>query len=430
VLAGIVAHEFQHMIQDNVDANETSWLNEGFSSFTEIYAGFRFGSTSTALSFLSQPGTQLNTWPENTSRQKHYGAAMLFVAYFYDRFGEAALHELGQHEASGMASVDAVLRALDEGDADSLFADWVLANYLQDPKLDDGRYGYQSFPIMSSPPPVASPRALPYTLDRIASQYASDYLLLNQLGGVENLHIRLEVPQTVRLIATDAPSGEILWYSNMADNSDTTLTQRFDLSDVDSATLNFKLWYHIEELWDYGYVMVSSDEGESWTMLRSETMTDENPHNNAYGPGYTGFSDGWLEESISLDAFAGEEILLRFEMITDQATLQPGMAIDDVRIPEINYFSDFEADDGGWVAAGWIRSDNVLPQQVWVQAMQWADGTVEISRWLAPAESEWTLPLSPAVEQVVLAISPFAPVTTVPMAYTLEITAGDSGTSL
>jgi len=64
--------------------------------------------------------------------------------------------------------------------------------------------------------------------------------------------------------------------------------------------------------------------------------------------------------------YAGQSILVRFQMITDDAINQPGIAIDDVRIPEIGYVSDFELDDGGWEAEGWIRMDNVLPQQAWV----------------------------------------------------------------
>ncbi len=36
----------------------------------------------------------------------------------------------------------------------------------------------------------------------------------------------------------------------------------------------------------------------------------------------------WIEESLSLDAYAGENILVRFEMITDDAVNQAGMAIE------------------------------------------------------------------------------------------------------
>jgi hypothetical protein len=46
-----------------------------------------------------------------------------------------------------------------------------------------------------------------------------------------------------------------------------------------------------------------------------------------------------------------------------------------------------------------------------------------VTRWQATADSTWTLPLDANVDQVVLVVSPFAPVTTVPMPYTLEVRA-------
>ena len=342
--------------------------------------------------------------------------------YFYDRFGEDALRQLARHPASGLESVDQVLAALGEADdADTLFADWVMANFLQDTRLADGRYGYQSLPVLHSPPAIEITGEYPHTYSGEANQYSTDYIVYNQLGDMTALDMRVTVPETVQLVRAKPSSGQRLWYSNMADNSDTTLTRRFDLTGVDSATLNFNLWYHIENLWDYGYVMVSTDDGATWTILETPAMTTDNPHNNAYGPGYTGFSDDWIAESISLDAWAGQEILVRFEMITDDATTQAGMLIDDVRIPEIGYASDFEVDAGGWEAQGWIWTDNTLPQQVWVQAVKLSGAEAQVSRWLAPAETAWSLPLEPGVEQVIVAISPFAPLTTVPMPYTLEV---------
>ncbi|MBL8119012.1 MAG: immune inhibitor A, partial [Anaerolineae bacterium] len=142
-----------------------------------------------------------------------------------------------------------------------------------------------------------------------------------------------------------------------------------------------------------------------------------------YGPGYTGDSGGWLDEQISLDAYAGRSILLRFEMITDEAKNQPGVTLDDVRIPEIGYATDFENEDDGWIAEGWVRTDNRLPQRTWVQAVQYTDAAVTINRWLVEAGERLieTLPLDPAVKQVVLVVSPFAPVTTVATAYQLHV---------
>jgi hypothetical protein len=421
-VAGVVAHEFQHMIQERQDTNESIWLNEGFSKFSEVYTGYQFGTLGAAISFLTQPHTQLNTWPEDASTIPHYGASLLFITYFYDRFGADALRALARHPASGLESVNQVLQERRSGeDVNSFFADWVLANYLQNTRLADGRYGYRSLTGLTGPTLIAVTGSYPYQISRTAAQYSTDYFVFNQLTDQRTLDLRLDMPETVQLIPTTAASGQRMWYSNKADNSDTTLTRRFDLRAVSSATLHFNVWYHIENLWDYGYVMVSADDGLTWTILDTPHKTTDNPHNNAYGPGYTGFSGGWLAESLSLDAYAGQEILLRFEMITDDATTQPGMVIDDVRIPEIGYAADFEADAGGWEAQGWILTDNRLPQQAWVQIIQQIGPEATISRHLASTQSDWTLNLKPGVQQVMIAISPFAPLTTVPMPYALTV---------
>ena len=42
---------------------------------------------------------------------------------------------------------------------------------------------------------------------------------------------------------------------------------------------------------------------------------------------------------------------MRFEYVTDAAVNGEGLLLDDVSMPQINYSSDFESDDGGWEAA-------------------------------------------------------------------------------
>ena len=425
-IAGIVAHEFQHMIREQQDSNEDSWLDEGFSTFTELYLGYPYSSLSFAYIFLAAPNTQLNTWAETDSTLPHYGAALLFVTYLYERGGVEALRQLSTDAANGLPSVDAVLAGLGGPDVDTFFADWVLANAVQDARLADGRYGYQSLPGLAGA--LSAQTAAAYPFERIAdsaNQYGTSYVNLTNLDGVPALDIALDgLPPTARLFPADAASGARVWYSNRADDSDSTLTRAFDLTGVDSATLEYNVWHHIENLWDYGYVMVSVDGGASWEPLATAHTTADNPHGNAYGPGYTGSSGGWLAERVPLDAYAGQQILLRFEMITDDAVNQPGMVIDDVRIPEIGYSSDFEADGGGWEAAGWVWVDNALPQRAWVQAVQQIGDEISVSRWLVPDDGQgWTLPLADGVEQVLLAVSPFAPLTTVPTAYTLRVAA-------
>jgi hypothetical protein len=64
-----------------------------------------------------------------------------------------------------------------------------------------------------------------------------------------------------------------------------------------------------------------------------------------------------------------------------------GFLLDDIQIPAINYFSDFEQDDGGWRAEGWARINNLLPQTYEVILLEYNSGRVNITRTdLTPAQ--------------------------------------------
>ncbi|MCB9455870.1 MAG: immune inhibitor A [Anaerolineaceae bacterium] len=419
----IIAHEFQHMIRDHVQSNEDYWLNEGFSTFTQLYL---YGEANVAAHFLVAAGTQLNTWAEESYlRPAHYGAALLFTTYLYERFGLEALRELSADPDRGLIAVDNVLRRRGT-DVNTLFADWTLANYLRDATLAGGQYGYDLLPPgLPGMTPLGTVTTYPFAQAGTVNQYAADYYVFNNLPDTALLDIRLDAPSTVALLPTAPYSGEAMWYSNRADFSETTLTRAFDLRNVQSATLRYQTWYHLESDWDYAYLMVSADSGVTWEILPTGHTATEDQDGGAYGPGYTGESGGWVTEDVALDGYAGHEILVRFAVITDDAITRPGLALDDVQIPEIGYFDDFETADTGWQPAGWVRIDNRLPQYTWVQAVQRVGQKVTVTRWLATGGGRWSLPLNASADQVIIVIAPFAPQTTVPMSYTLQVAPGE-----
>lgn len=426
---GVLAHEFQHMVHWYVDRNEDTWLNEGLSELATLLTGY--GMSNFAQAFLRDPALQLNTWPEASGqRGAHYGASFLFAAYFYQRYGERATTTLVRDPANGLASVDQTLAQIGATDpltgapetAVDLFADWLVTNLLQDPTVGDGRYAY-TLPDLEGLPRAAITATLsPAGATRVAEapQWGAHYLALPD--GRFRLNFSGDV--TVGIVPTDAHSGRMMWWSNRADDSDSRLTRAFDLRGVSQATLRFWTWYQIETLWDYAYVMVSTDDGATWTPLASSRTTTDDPHGNAYGPGYTGESGGWVEETIDLSPYAGKQILLRFEYITDDAVTQPGFLLDDIRIPEIGYADDVEGDDGGWISEGWLRTDNVLPQEFLVLLVQ-PSASPLVTRLLGAGQApqgEWELTLSSSSEPAVLVVAGLAPVTTEPARYRLTLT--------
>jgi hypothetical protein len=431
---GTLAHEFQHMVHWYVDENEDGWLNEGLSELAAMLTGY--GASGFAAHFLSDPVLQLNAWPEDEDRGAHYGAAFLFAAYFYERYGEAATTTLVRDPANGMVGIDNTLAALGATDPATgepvtvvdLFADWVIANRVNDPSAGDGRYAY-TFPAIQGIPQAAitldiTPRSGPLALD--TPQWGANYLRL--VGGFAPRRVRVSFTgqPTVSIVPADARSGQYAWWSNRADSSDMRLTRAFDLTGVSRATLDFWMWYHIENLWDYAYVMVSTDGGATWTPLQTGRATTDNPHGNAYGPGYTGESGGWVQETADLTPYAGQNILVRFEYITDDAVTQPGLLLDDVSVPEIGYADDFERGDGGWTSEGWLRMDNTLPQSFVVQLIQTRNPDAPVLRLLGPddpPQGEWEITVGGEWGDATLVVSGVAPVTTEPAAYRLEVTA-------
>ena len=50
--------------------------------------------------------------------------------------------------------------------------------------------------------------------------------------------------------------------------------------------------------------------------------------------------------------------------------------LDDIKVDAAGYSSDFEADDGGWQAEGFVRVQNVLPQTFGLALIKTSDSSV------------------------------------------------------
>lgn len=367
---GTLVHEIQHLIQWYMDPNETTWLNEGLSQLAEIYLGY---DTVDTYEYQQHPETQLNAWDYNDNRvDAHYAAAYLYLVYLWEQLGEAAVQELSRHPANGMAAIASVLQGHQpDWTLEQFTADWIAANYLDDPAAGP-RYYYQN---LSVGPPSIEVRLQELPFDWVADlpQFGAHYIDLDIRGPVA---ISFAGDTVVDLFDASPRVGEKVWFAPGVDDTHVQLAREFDLTNVEQATLRFSTWYDLEEGYDFAYLSVSADEGTTWELLLPDHASA-----GEHGPAFNGLSSeepdsvgGWLKESISLNPYVGRVITVRFEVLTDYETdsdgLGRGFAIDDISIPEIAYSADVETGSGGWRADGFVQSGWQLPQHWAIQLIE------------------------------------------------------------
>lgn len=363
-----LAHEFFHLVQLFLDPTEETWVNEGAAEVAIRVAGYP--NSSTFQHFLRRPDIALTGWAAGgADTLPHYGAAALFLEYFARRFGGyRALGEVLADPRNGPAAFDAYLQRHFPGwTFTQVFQDWVVANVLNDPGLEGGRYAHVEPGLRVTPEVIDQ---LPAWLPRSLPQFAAHYYVI-QTGQPTDLQITFSGTPTVRVVGATPRSGRFVWWSNRGDGIASRLTRRFDLTGLSRATLRFAAWFDIERDYDYAFVEISTDGGQTWRTLPGRYTTAADPSGNNFGHGYTGRSGGalvprWLEETIDLTPYAGRPVLLRFEYVTDDAYNGAGLCLDDIALPEIGFFDDAEQ-EAGWDAEGFVRLNNLLPQQFSVQ---------------------------------------------------------------
>ena len=365
-----MAHEFQHMIEWNVHRNEDSWMNEGFSVLAELLNGYDVGGADYV--YAADTDITLTEWPSPPDT-RHYGQAFLFLTYFLDRFGEQATKALVADQAKGLDSIDHTLARLGEKDpqtgkvinADDVFRDWAVAMELQDPSVGDGRDVVRSDPSAPRARPSEEIGNCPVVGEtRSVAQYGIDAIDIRCKG---NYILTFDGTTLAKVVPADPHSGDYAFWSNRGDESDMTLTRAFDLSKASGTiTADYWVWYDIEKDYDYVYFEASDDGGKTWRILKTPSGTDTNPSGNSYGRGYTGDSGGeqphWIEESVDLSQYAGKQVLLRCEYVTDAAVNGEGLLLDDFAIPAIGYEATFDDGADGWQADGFVRLYNRIPQ--------------------------------------------------------------------
>ena len=429
--ASLVAHELQHAIHELFDPDESTWINEGLSVLAEEIA-----TTYSRVDFFVSacPPTQINAWPSTPGAAAcNYAGAGLFMRYLRDNYPgpDGTLRMLVAEPADGLRGIESYLSEIGaDVDVLELMADWGVANYL------DGRE------IRGDPDVRPSPIVKLDQNDRLLkffTQFAAQYLSLPLQPGTYTIDFQGDTttPLFPRL---DETLGSF-WHAGSEDSAAYSLTREFDLRAVtsaDDATLTLLLRYDTEENWDYLYATVSTDDGQTWQVLRSPSMQETS--DVAFGSvmfdaGFTGISGSrtqslWILEELDLSDFVGEQILFRLLYLTDQSISLDGVSLAGAWLPAANYgwaaikhpvpiplanATANEQPDGGWIPDGFFFSNNLVQQDYTVRLMTVsANGDAVIIPMHIDSNGHGTLAFDNsdgAVADAALMVMPLAPQT-------------------
>ncbi|KAA3628068.1 MAG: T9SS C-terminal target domain-containing protein [Bacteroidetes bacterium] len=129
---------------------------------------------------------------------------------------------------------------------------------------------------------------------------------------------------------TDSPNG--VYANNVEDHI--VLQESIELgSAFEQAFLNFWAKWEIEPAYDYAQVAISVNSGDFIPLCGrySKIGTDNQDEGN---PLYDGFQQEWVEEMIDITEFAepGDDIKIRFSMVSDGYLQEDGFYFDEVSI--------------------------------------------------------------------------------------------------
>ncbi|MCS7053395.1 MAG: M28 family peptidase [Ignavibacterium sp.] len=128
---------------------------------------------------------------------------------------------------------------------------------------------------------------------------------------------------------TDSPSG---YYANST-TATLTLNNNIALTGALGAELEFSTQWDIENNWDYGQVLISTNNGSTWIPLAGQYTNAGTGSFQPNGePLYDGTQLTWVNERMDISQYVGNNIKLRFLLRSDGAVNADGWYVDDIKI--------------------------------------------------------------------------------------------------
>ena len=329
----VFAHEYQHLLHDDYDSDEESWINEGLSMFSEYLTGYVVNEDNYST-FQQYPENSLVVWEDQGGREivADYGMVFLYQMYQYEKFGQEFIQYEFHNQDNSISSINSTLAAFNiQKDFGDLYHDFAVA-VLIDSNQANYRYGFKLLdvgidigtPAAPNPEAFDTPGAPPWGTDYIWITGNPKDLAKFSFNGLD---------YSMFPTAWTADNG-MLW-SGTGDLLDNWAI----FETIGGGTLSFDTIWDLEDYWDFGFVQVSTDGGYTWTSLEdgqgySTYDYDPNAHPKVIEnlPGLTSYITAPVNLTYDLSAYAGQDILVAFRMVTDWGTHYGGWWIDNVYV--------------------------------------------------------------------------------------------------
>jgi len=338
----VFAHEYQHLLHDDYDSDEISWINEGLSMFAEYLTGYVVNEDSYST-FQELPENSLVAWSDQggTEIVSDYGIAFLYQMYLYEKFGPEFIQAEFHNPDNGITGINSTLESNRKWRRNSfadLYHDFSVAVLVDSPQ-NKYKYGFKLLDVgidigtLDAPNPEAfdTPGAPPWGADYI-------WLKANPRKFNKLVFNGVDLSQS----PTPWTSVDGMLYSGTGDEVDNWAI----FETTGGGMLSFDTTWDLEDYWDYAFVQVSTDGGHTWTSLADNegyATLDYDP--DAYPkaienlPGLTGYMPDPVTLTYDLAAYAGQDIMVAFRMITDWGTHYEGWYVDNVSV-DGNLISD------------------------------------------------------------------------------------------
>ena len=144
-----LAHEFQHMIHYEHDADEETFTNEGCSEIAEYVCGYGLRPNS---SYAKNTNVNFLSWGLTESVIDDYSRAANWTLYLYEQYPDGILKDLVNRTHEVIGNFNGTFNNYTPiRDGWGVFEDFLIANYLNDKSFND-KYGYDYTPLTKPAP--------------------------------------------------------------------------------------------------------------------------------------------------------------------------------------------------------------------------------------------------------------------------------------